>query len=611
MAEIFDFYINDNRSITFKLSEPIMLEDNGVSDWRFHIPNTVNGLDATGWQWWLVYVNAKNEKYTIPLTLEYDYDRPDAYSIATYTVDYGMSCKVGNVKFSIEAIDADTGGTILHEWHTKTYTTNVVDTLQGNQVEYAETESDIISALLIEVRNRVNQLVGGATPTPVSSVSEMLDTDKLYLLTTDGEWYYYNGTTWVSGGVYGAGVTDAVPTQGSAHAVSSGGVYDALQSAGLSEGAKTALLACFEHVAWSTPNGDSYYQALADALEDEGSYIGELAFPIFAESSPSDEQRYTYDSETGRMRIEPTPSDVRNRVACDISGFALHVGDLITLGDSTTYAFAIGVNDSWIGGGYLSDYPFVVQSGDIPSIKEILVKRNDNADFTQADIDYLKAHIKLKRTVNKYLDRISVSYNHEIVHLPADAPTFVRPDLTVTAYYSDGTSENVTLYRLITNVSTGTNAVTIGYGSKTASVNVNMVEQVYFLKTITLDNGAYRWGNSGETPSENSGYLLGSTAVDNVSANISNIPFYAGDTIYFAFLDEFKYAIGTNVTDTSYNNRLWIGGGYFADASYTLQEADVSDMKVFYVRAKDNTTNIQTDAKKKCIMQVYVERVGA
>ena len=206
MAEIFDFYVNDNRSITFKLSEPIMLEDNGVSDWRFHIPNTVNGLDATGWAWWLVYVNAKNEKYTIPLTLEYDYDRPDAYSIATYTVDYGMSCKVGNIKFSLEAIDADTGGTILHEWHTKTYSTNVVDTLQGNQVEYAETESDIISALLIEVRNRFNQLTGGATPLPVSSISDMLDTTKVYILTTDGNWYFYSGSTWVAGGQYAAGV---------------------------------------------------------------------------------------------------------------------------------------------------------------------------------------------------------------------------------------------------------------------------------------------------------------------------------------------------------------------------------------------------------------------
>lgn len=234
MAEIFDFYVNDNRTITFKLTEPIMLEDNGVSDWRFHIPNTVNGLDATGWAWWLVYVNAKNEKYTIPLTLEYDYDRPDAYSIATYTVDYGMSCKVGNIRFSLEAIDADTGGTILHEWHTKTYSTNVVDTLQGNQAEYAETESDIISALLIEVRNRTNQLIGGATPEPKNLIADMIDPDKVYLYVgsepdeSTGYWYYHNGTRFVPGGVYGAGVVDPVPTQGSTNAVSSGGVHEAL-----------------------------------------------------------------------------------------------------------------------------------------------------------------------------------------------------------------------------------------------------------------------------------------------------------------------------------------------------------------------------------------------
>ena len=388
---------------------------------------------------------------------------------------------------------------------------------------------------------------------------------------------------------------------------------------GMSSEAKDALLACFEHVAWATPNGNSYYRALADALENEGEgggedggvYIGELVFPIFAESSPSNEQRYSYNSETGRMRVDSFLSSNRNRVACDIFSFAFNVGDVITLDDSTTYSFAIGVNDSWIGGGYLSDYPFVVQSDNIPNMKEILVKRNDNGDFTQADIDYLKAHIKLKRTVNKYLDRISVSYDNEIVHLPADAPTFVRPDLTVTAYYSDGTSENVTLYKLTTSVSTGTNAVRIEYGSKTASVNVDMVERVYFLQLTTLDNGAYRWGYSGETPSDNSGYKRDSESVDYVSANISNLPFYAGDTIYFVSLDEFKYAIGTNMADTSYNNRLWIGGGYLANASYTLQEDDVSDMKVFYVRAKDNTTNIQTDAKKLHIAQVYVERGGA
>ena len=59
---------------------------------------------------------------------------------------------------------------------------------------------------------------------------------------------------------------DATPTQGSTNAVSSGGVYDALQSAGLSEDAKQALLACFEHVAWVGGNGQSFYNALDTAL---------------------------------------------------------------------------------------------------------------------------------------------------------------------------------------------------------------------------------------------------------------------------------------------------------------------------------------------------------
>ena len=61
-------------------------------------------------------------------------------------------------------------------------------------------------------------------------------------------------------------VIDSTPTQGSSNAVSSGGVYDALQSAGLSEDTKVALLACFEHVAWTDEHGQTYYNALRSAL---------------------------------------------------------------------------------------------------------------------------------------------------------------------------------------------------------------------------------------------------------------------------------------------------------------------------------------------------------
>lgn len=226
MADIFDFYVRDNRKINFEIAEPIMREDSGVTDFRFHIPKILNGLEVSDWAWWFVFVNAEKEKYSVALTLSDDPESPLDFNIATYTVDYAMSIKAGSVQFALEAINTGVGGAIDNEWHTYTYETKVRETLQGNQAEYAETESDIISALLEEVRTKMNQIIGGATPIPVASVSQMTDTSKLYLLTTDGEWYYYNGSAWASGGVYGAGIVDVVPTLGSANAVQSGSVYD-------------------------------------------------------------------------------------------------------------------------------------------------------------------------------------------------------------------------------------------------------------------------------------------------------------------------------------------------------------------------------------------------
>lgn len=44
----------------------------------------------------------------------------------------------------------------------------------------------------------------GASPLVASSMSDMTDTSRIYVLTTDGHWYYYNGTTWADGGIYQA-----------------------------------------------------------------------------------------------------------------------------------------------------------------------------------------------------------------------------------------------------------------------------------------------------------------------------------------------------------------------------------------------------------------------
>jgi len=54
-----------------------------------------------------------------------------------------------------------------------------------------------------------------ASPLVATSTSEMTDTNRIYVNTTDGYWYYYNGTEWIQGGIYqSTGVeTDTTLTQ--------------------------------------------------------------------------------------------------------------------------------------------------------------------------------------------------------------------------------------------------------------------------------------------------------------------------------------------------------------------------------------------------------------
>lgn len=226
--EVFTFYVNDDRTIKYRPLEPIMQEDKDVAVWRFRIPKVLNQIDMSNWAWWFVYVNAKGQKYSESLTLVDDLDEPDSYSTADYSIDYGISKNPGGFTFAIEAINTQQGGEITGEWHTYTYSHKVIATLQGNQAEFAETESDIISALIAEVQSKVNALVGGATPQVVSSVSAMTDTSKIYVLSTDGNWYYYNGSAWVSGGQYASGITiDPTLTQ-SGQAADAGAVGSAI-----------------------------------------------------------------------------------------------------------------------------------------------------------------------------------------------------------------------------------------------------------------------------------------------------------------------------------------------------------------------------------------------
>lgn len=146
------------------------------------------------------------------------------------------------------------------------------------------------------------------SPLVASTVAGMTDHTRVYVYTgsetgyTAGNWYYWNGSAWTSGGVYNStalqtDTTLAIPGM-AADAKATGDAIDGLDDRltdseseladvksdlvnlqdeidsfeGISEEVKEALLFCFEHVAWIDEHGQDYYDALYDALYSGASF---------------------------------------------------------------------------------------------------------------------------------------------------------------------------------------------------------------------------------------------------------------------------------------------------------------------------------------------------
>lgn len=85
-----------------------------------------------------------------------------------------------------------------------------------NQNEILEDQTNNITAQnakISQIDNKVNSVASGS-PLVASSTAGMSDTSKTYVNTSDGKWYYYNGTTWTVGGTYqSTGIGDGSVTK--------------------------------------------------------------------------------------------------------------------------------------------------------------------------------------------------------------------------------------------------------------------------------------------------------------------------------------------------------------------------------------------------------------
>lgn len=65
-----------------------------------------------------------------------------------------------------------------------------------------------INARVDTIDTKVNNITG-ATPLVATSTADMTDTSRIYVNTTDGKWYYYDGDSWEIGGTYqSTGIAD-------------------------------------------------------------------------------------------------------------------------------------------------------------------------------------------------------------------------------------------------------------------------------------------------------------------------------------------------------------------------------------------------------------------
>ena len=124
--------------------------------------------------------------------------RSVAVRLKKVSFHYTSSCLIFKRFLRREAQDTD----FSREWKSDIIDENhdFYCDIYGIHLSYYDYEAD-------ELETKVDSLTD-LSPEVVSSTSAMTDHSKIYLNTSNGYWYYYNGTQFVQGGLYNSDATD-------------------------------------------------------------------------------------------------------------------------------------------------------------------------------------------------------------------------------------------------------------------------------------------------------------------------------------------------------------------------------------------------------------------
>lgn len=186
-------------------------QDHEASSLRFAFPDNIagTGLESTGTAVRVMYIRP-NGGDPVAKTLTF-YKHSGGYYLYDWTLQKSDLSKEGALVFSLCILDISGGE--VSEWHTTPCQIRVLDTIHTDDSDEGDETITPTVAQRVAVLETMIQRVASGAPIVVASTSAMTDTNQIYVLSTNGRWYYHNGTAWASGGEYGAVATDSTLTQ--------------------------------------------------------------------------------------------------------------------------------------------------------------------------------------------------------------------------------------------------------------------------------------------------------------------------------------------------------------------------------------------------------------
>lgn len=196
------------RTLSAESSNPFVVHDKEVDIVRFAINSGFADIILDGQVALRVMYQRPGESEVRAQTLTY-YDTDGLHNYYDWQLSQSDLAKNGSLMVALCILDISGGE--VSEWHTTPCEVRVLSTIHTDDSDEGDdTITPTVKERVAVLESMIQRVASGA-PIVVASMSAMTDTNQIYVLSTNGRWYYHNGSAWVAGGEYG-GVADGSVT---------------------------------------------------------------------------------------------------------------------------------------------------------------------------------------------------------------------------------------------------------------------------------------------------------------------------------------------------------------------------------------------------------------